>query len=117
MESLFAFLFKYRPIVFTRGTLVFELPPPAVLTIAGLLGVAALAAYLRRDRGLRPLDRAVLVAFRGTAVLLLGFCLLRPVLVVATTRAPPELPCRPGGRLPEHADRRRGRRTPVRRCG
>ena len=76
LESLFAFLFKYRPAVFEKGDFV--------LLIAGaLVGVPAILTYAAvRGKSTRR-DRWILGALRGTAILLLVFCLFRPMLLLS----------------------------------
>ncbi len=86
LESIFQFLFKYRPVVFERGSFVLDPPVPALVVVAGAALVAAVAAqrYRRTGGRLDGRDRVVLTALRAAAVALLTFCLLRPMLVVAT---------------------------------
>ncbi|HYC76197.1 MAG TPA: vWA domain-containing protein, partial [Planctomycetota bacterium] len=80
LESLFAFLFKYRPVVFERGDFVL-LTPGAAWVVAALLAVAVAVAWsYGRAPGTRRRDRAALVALRLGVLALLGFCLLRPAL-------------------------------------
>ncbi|MGE3524421.1 MAG: hypothetical protein AB7I33_00705, partial [Gemmatimonadales bacterium] len=86
LEAFFTFLFKYRPVLYQRGTLTFELPPVWVLLATGVLVVlAVLAVYAVRNQRLTRKQRLIAGGIRLAAVLLLGFCLLRPVLVLATT--------------------------------
>ncbi|MGH7720861.1 MAG: hypothetical protein ACREON_18700 [Gemmatimonadaceae bacterium] len=85
-ESVFEFLFKYRPVVFERGDLVFSPPWPAyVAALAGLvLLVPAMLSYARaRGRSTRR-DRIVLGALRAVALALVVFCLLRPTMVLSS---------------------------------
>jgi hypothetical protein len=86
LESIFQFLFKYRPVVFERGSFVLDPPVPALIVVAAGALVAAAAAqrYLRTRGRLDGRDRVVLAALRAAAVAVLTFCLLRPMLVVAT---------------------------------
>src|SRR5690554_5413351 len=85
-ESLFEFLFKYRPVMFERGEIVLAAPRIAWLAVA--LAAAALAfvalSYTRVKGKTRPVDRIVLTAFRAAALALIAFCLFRPTLVVST---------------------------------
>jgi hypothetical protein len=83
---MFQLLFKYRPVVFERGSFAFATPWPVPTVLALVLGAALLAAVIySRTRGrLDRRDRVVLSALRIGAVGILGFCLLRPVLVIAT---------------------------------
>jgi uncharacterized membrane protein len=85
VESLFQLLFKYRPVMFERGTLGFDWPLPAVVLVplglaAGLLGVWL---YRRSAAGLSSRDRWVLGALRAVAVIVVVTCLSRPVLAVS----------------------------------
>ena len=85
LESLFAFLFKYRPAVFEKGDFAFGSPTSViVLLIAGaLIGVPAILTYAAvRGKSTRR-DRWILGALRGTAILLLVFCLFRPMLLLS----------------------------------
>jgi uncharacterized membrane protein len=86
VDVVFQFLFKYRPVVFERGTLGFGWPiPPALLVPAGLIIVAAGAwLYLRSRLALQARDRWVMTALRTAALVLLVVCLARPILVVST---------------------------------
>jgi hypothetical protein len=85
LESLFAFLFKYRPAVFEKGDFAFGSPTSViVLLIAGaLVGVPAILTYAAvRGKSTRR-DRWILGALRGAAILLLVFCLFRPMLLLS----------------------------------
>jgi hypothetical protein len=48
-ERVFELLFKYRPVAFERGELVFAPPWPlaAVLAVGGLVLAAGIAGYVR----------------------------------------------------------------------
>ena len=83
-ESIFSFLFKYRPIVFQEGTLGFGAPVPgwALLVVGALVLAATAYTYARARAQTRPVDRAVLAALRTGAVALLLFALARPFLAV-----------------------------------
>jgi len=93
VESLFEFLFKYRPVLFERGELAFGGGWPVVLAVA-VAAVAALPSalgYLRPasarrpigPRDARPRDRVILGLLRGGALATLLFCLFRPTLLVS----------------------------------
>jgi uncharacterized membrane protein len=81
--GIWEFLFKYPPLVFEKGRIVFLSPLPGWLLGAALL-VAGLAAwsYLRRSRGLGVLDRTGLLVLRGSLLAVLLLLLLRPTLQV-----------------------------------
>ena len=85
LESLFAFLFKYRPSVFAQGDLAFGSPMSVIgmVAIAALIGVPAVLTYTRvRGKSSRR-DRLVLGALRVGAILLLVACLFRPMLLLS----------------------------------
>jgi len=85
-ERLFELLFKYRPLVFIRGDLVFASPVPlGVVLGAGVVALALAAiAYHRRHATLRGRDRAVLLTLRVGVIALLVFCLSAPALRLST---------------------------------
>ncbi|MBR9988638.1 MAG: VWA domain-containing protein, partial [Gemmatimonadetes bacterium] len=86
MESVFTFLFKYRPFLFQEGELVFQPPLPAVVLVlvaAAAIGLVAWT-YRRPVAKARTGDRIALTALRSAAFVLLFFCLLRPVLVLSS---------------------------------
>jgi hypothetical protein len=85
IESRFAFLLKYRPAVFEKGDFAFGSPTSViVLLIAGaLIGIPAILTYAAvRGKSTRR-DRLILGALRGTAILLVVFCLFRPMLLLS----------------------------------
>jgi len=84
-ESLFEFLFKYRPIVFGEADFAFR--PTAVTYVAAVavvaIGVVAVRTYRQVRANSRPIDRAVLTGLRLTTLALLLLCLFRPVLILS----------------------------------
>ena len=68
MERVFEFLFKYRPLVFVRGDLVFAPPWPlwAVLALGALVLILGGIAYRRSHDSLRSRDRAILFGLRAS---------------------------------------------------
>src|SRR6476469_10682787 len=85
LESLFAFLFKYRPAVFEKGDFAFGSPTSViVLLLAGaVIGVPAILTYAAvRGKSTRR-DRWILGTLRAAAILLLVFCLFRPMLLLS----------------------------------
>lgn len=86
LESIFAFLFKYRPVVFENGRFAFAAPAPAVLLVVAALVAAGLVAwtYFRTEGKATKGQRTLLVALRTGALAVLAFCLLRPMLVLST---------------------------------
>ena len=85
MEALFELLFKYRPVVFERGSLGFDWPIPwmALVPLALIAAVAGIWFYGQSQAGLTPRDRWVLGGFRVAAIILVATCLARPVLAVS----------------------------------
>src|SRR5687768_6979644 len=85
MDAFVETLFKYRPVVFERGDFVLAAPWP-MLIVVGLAAIGlALAWAYRRARGKStPRDRVLLTAVRVAIVVLAGFALLRPTLLLST---------------------------------
>jgi uncharacterized membrane protein len=85
-ESLFQLLFKYRPVVFSHGSFALGTPWPWLLVLALVVAasVPAVLLYSRTRGRLDRRDRLVLSALRVGALGILAFCLLRPMLVIAT---------------------------------
>lgn len=84
IDAISAFLLKHPPGELARGEVVFA-PAigvvPLLLLVAGAIAIAWWAvSRLRRVGGT---DRVVLGAIRTAVFLLLGFCLLRPTLVLS----------------------------------
>jgi uncharacterized membrane protein len=86
LEPVFEFLFKYRPIVFENGRFALDASRPASMAVlaALALGALALVTYARAPRGLARRDAIALGVLRTVALLLVAFCLLRPVMVLST---------------------------------
>jgi len=86
VETVFEFLFKYRPFVFEKGH--FALGAPGAVIGFGLTGlvVAGVLVYsYSQARGKSAWrDRAILAALRVGVVAVLVFCLLRPKLVLSS---------------------------------
>jgi hypothetical protein len=111
LEPVFAFLFKYRPVVFQHGYFVLGWPRLLVFTLFGAVLVAPLFLRYGALRGkTRAADRFVL-GFLRVAAAALVFSLAQPALVVDGGAC--RLRGRPPGRLAEHAHR--GRRGTPRR--
>ena len=84
-ESLFEFLFKYRPITYEKGDLAFGAPSVAIvaaLLVAGAI-VAAMITYRRVRAKSTPRDRAILLGLRVATLAVLLLCLFRPMLVLS----------------------------------
>ena len=86
MESLFEFLFKYRPLMFERGDIALSAPWPAYVVSLSVvaLAVTTLLRYSRVKGRSRPADRALLSGIRIAVLALIIFSLFRPVLVLST---------------------------------
>ena len=85
-ESVFEFLFKYRPVVFENGTLTLAASWPSYL-LALLVVMVAVPTVLRyrtvRGKTARG-DRVVLTALRAALLAVILFCLCQPALVLST---------------------------------
>jgi len=85
-ESIFEFLFKYKPFVFAKGELVLAATAGSVVA-AGVLVVIAVP-IVRQYRSVggqsTPRNRVALAVLRAAIVALGCLVLLRPALVVAT---------------------------------
>jgi uncharacterized membrane protein len=83
-ESIFEFLFKYRPIVYERGEFAFGSSWSGwLLLLVGLLVAAPVIWMYTRARGRSTTrDRIVLVGIRALVFVVVLFCLLRPTLLV-----------------------------------
>jgi uncharacterized membrane protein len=83
-ESLFQFLFEYRPVVFQQGE--FRLLPTTGAYTAATFALGAVVMTVIGYRGARRRgrlrDRLILGALRVATLALVLFCLFRPVLVV-----------------------------------
>ena len=84
LESLFRFLFEYRPVIFQQGE--FRLAPTTGSYVAAVIAIvaaiAAVATYRRVSVKARVGDRLVLTALRLATLALVLVCLFRPVLIV-----------------------------------
>ena len=85
-ESLFEFLFKYRPLIFDQGEFALRASWAGLLALAAAAGATylTLRTYAAVRGNSKPLDRVVLTAIRIAALGVLAFCLLRPVLVLSS---------------------------------
>jgi uncharacterized membrane protein len=86
LESLFEFLFKYRPLTYERGDFSLGVTWPIVLI--GFVGVVLAVPTVLRYREVRGkatrFDRTLLTALRTALLLLVLFCLFRPSLLLST---------------------------------
>jgi uncharacterized membrane protein len=84
-ESLFTFLFKYRPVVFEHGRLVFETARPIVLMLGALAVAIVLGTmYLRQRTRVGGTTVAALTTIRALILTLIALALLRPALTIST---------------------------------
>ena len=85
IESVFAFLFKYRPEVFEKGDLVFGAPSSVIflLGLGLLIGGPAVMTYAGvRGKSTRR-DRWIFSALRVASLVVLVLCLFRPMLLLS----------------------------------
>jgi uncharacterized membrane protein len=85
LEAFFELLFKYRPVVFERGSLGFDWPVPWIALVSLTLVAAGLSVWLYRQSwsALTPRDRWILGGLRVAAIAIVATCLARPVLAVS----------------------------------
>src|SRR5439155_26783822 len=83
-ERLFRLLFKYPPLVFEQGDLIWGASRPGLLAIsaAAALAIAALLTYRQISGERRGREQPMLIALRLAIVALLLFCLFRPTLTL-----------------------------------
>jgi uncharacterized membrane protein len=95
VESIFAFLFKYRPVLFREGDFAFgaSWPVATVLGVAGIVALGALVTYAWTGSRSGPpgfaagpgrRDRLVMGGLRLATFGVLLFCLFRPTLVLTS---------------------------------
>jgi uncharacterized membrane protein len=84
VDALSAFLLKHPTGELAQGDFIFSpVVPfvPLVLAVVALIGLTIWA--VNRLRGTSSIDRFLLTALRAAVFLLVGFCLLRPTLVLS----------------------------------
>ncbi len=85
-ESVFQFLFKYRPVVFEKGTLTLAASWPSY--VLALLVVAVAVPTILRYQSVRGKtgrrDRIVLTSLRIALLAVILFCLCQPALILST---------------------------------
>ncbi|HVE33702.1 MAG TPA: hypothetical protein VNC18_09095 [Gemmatimonadaceae bacterium] len=85
MESLFQFLFKYRPTEFANGSFAVGAPFSVIVLLlaAAAIGIPAVLSYAGvRGKSTRR-DRVVLGTLRVAALAVLMVCLFRPMLLLS----------------------------------
>jgi uncharacterized membrane protein len=87
MESLFSFLFKYRPLLFQEGEILLRTPWPVwVLALVASAAVVTAALSYSRPRGKAGrVDRILMASLRAGAFGVLFLALLQPTLVNSST--------------------------------
>ncbi|MGW8264988.1 MAG: hypothetical protein ACWGSQ_01400 [Longimicrobiales bacterium] len=87
MEAFFTFLFKYRPLLFREGDLVFRASWPLLLVLGVMVAGVALAVvgYARPRGKAGPWDRVLMGVLRAGAFGVLVLALLQPTLVLTST--------------------------------
>ena len=82
LESIFTFLFKYRPLVYSKGAFAFAAPASVItfITIALVLAIPVALTYAWVTAESTRRDRIMLATSRAALLVLLGFCLMRPSL-------------------------------------
>ncbi|HKY20481.1 MAG TPA: glutamine amidotransferase [Vicinamibacterales bacterium] len=83
-NSLFEFFFKYSPYVFQQGEfrLAASSPTFVAVALAAVIALATVLTYRTAPGDASVLDRAVLITLRLCLVVLVLFCLFRPVLIL-----------------------------------
>lgn len=84
MEPLISFLFKYRTALFSKSQFGFGVRPQWWMLIVALIGIAALLyfIYVRFSVQLPTEWRIGLMALRTGLIVLIVFCIMRPIIVV-----------------------------------
>ena len=84
-DSVFQFLFKYRPTEFAKGDLALGVPSSVILLLlaAAAIGVPAVLSYAGVRAKSTRRDRWVLGALRVSALIVLLVCLMRPMLLLS----------------------------------
>ena len=85
-ESFFELLFKYRPLMFEEGEFAFRASWTGGLAVVAIIvaGIATWRSYRQVRGNSQPVDRGVLTAVRLGALVVLTFCLMRPVLILSS---------------------------------
>lgn len=83
---MFEFLFKYSPVVFSEGKLALNYQPSLLVLLAVLLALAVclFALYRRTTLQINSSFKALLIALKVSALLILLFLLLEPYVTIST---------------------------------
>lgn len=84
METIFGYLFKYRPFYFQQGDFSFQWPLPWWQLAAALVGAAGVLFWIYRRGALDPGRRRLLFMLRFALFTVLLLLLMRPSLVLST---------------------------------
>lgn len=86
LEQIISFLFKYRASDFANGQFGFSARPsiPVILLIGVVVLVLAYLLYPGKTSRLQPAMRALLITLRAMLIVVVLFCLIRPVIIVAS---------------------------------
>ena len=89
LEQVVSLLFKYKPSLFSKSEFGFATRPSIFLIVLLLAGLGALIyfVYFARPLKLTPVWRGTLVGLRVLLIVLIFFCLMRPVAVVPSVIA------------------------------
>ena len=101
--SIFEFFFKYKPIIYQKGHLAFQLLGSRWLFLL-FIAAAAVGAYFAYKNVARDKYSIGLVALRALTFTVLAFIFLRPVLNISTVLAAGELSRGRHRQLREHED-------------
>jgi len=84
LEQVVSFLFKYREALFAKSQFGFGARPPMLIMVVLVVGLAALLYFLYATPSIKlPAKwRAALIALRVAMLVVIVFCLMRPVIVV-----------------------------------
>lgn len=84
MTAVFEFLFKYRPLLYSKGTLAFRPDWAWYVTVLLVLGAIAAAFFIYRQaaNALPRRSKLLLTSLRAIALLILLLIFLQPVLIL-----------------------------------
>ena len=85
-ESVFEFLFKYRPLVYSKGDFAFAAPQSiatfVIIALVIAIPVSLTYAWVTAESTRR--DRVLLATSRAALLAILGICLMRPSLSISS---------------------------------